>query len=114
MDKNKLARRTRNLFGLWCVLYALFEVASSIYVSYQQTVNGINPTLFLSSFQLAMLLIVSLIFVPSLIGIYYLASKGSSHKLKKAIFWLLLILSIWAVAMILCTIAELFMPGFLT
>ena len=50
MEKAK--RISRGLFILWIVFYFIFSTGSSIYVSYQEVVNGTDPTAFGSSFQL--------------------------------------------------------------
>lgn len=101
------------MFGIWCALYILFDVSSSIYVSYQQAINGIDPTEFLSVFQLTTLGVVSLLFLPSLFGIYHLTKQYDSQKLKRVVRWLLVIMSVWTLGMVFCTIASAIMPGFM-
>lgn len=113
MNENKsLARKTKILFGCWCALYAIFDTASSIYISFQQVIKGNDPTSILSSFQLATLAIIVLFFIPSLTGIYYLTKKYDSKKLRKVVFGLLVILSIWSVAMSLYMVVAKLFPGF--
>ena len=99
------------LFGIWCVLYGLFAVGSRIYVSYQQVINGIDTSESMSIFQLG---IVTIIFIPSLFGIYHLTKQCDSMKLKKITQRLLLILCIWAVAMTVYAILSAVVPGFLS
>ena len=112
MSKNRLARKAKFLFVIWCALYGLFGAGSRIYVSYQQAINGIDPTAFLSPFQLASWGIVSLVFLPSLFGIYHLIKQSDAQRLKKIVRWLLCILCIWVAAMTCFTIAAAIIPGF--
>ena len=114
MKKDKISKKTRFLFGLWCALYALFNVSSSIYVSYQQVFNDVDPTKFLGGFQFITLGIVSLFFLPSLCGIYHLTKQYDSKKLKNVVRVLLLLFCVWTLAMILSIIVSIVMPGFLT
>ena len=114
MNEHKYKKRARSLFGIWCALYVIFDVGSSIYVSYQQVFHNEDPSKFLSGFQLGSLAAILLFFIPSLFGIYKLTKCYESKKLKNVIRWLLIIMSLWTLAMIVCTIAELMVPGLLT
>lgn len=113
MNKNRMTKKARFLFGLWCALYAMFNVGSRIYVSYQQVFNNVDPTQLLSGFHLFTLATIALFFLPSLFGINHLMKQDESPKLKKAVRWLLIIFSMWTLAMTLITIVSVIMPGVL-
>ena len=108
---DKIARKARFLFGLWCVLYFLFDLGSSILVSYLQVFRDIDLTASLSGFHFASLGIVLLFFLPLLYKIYRLTKQYDSQKLKKVVTCMLIITSIWSVGLIIVIIVESFMPG---
>lgn len=101
MEKNQ--RIARRLFVLWVVCYFIFSIASSLYVSYQQVINGIDPTVFLSDFQLISFGTIVLFFIPLLFTVLYFVKRSNLMKLRKIIVCLLVILMVWAIFMLLCT-----------
>lgn len=94
------------MFGLWCTAYIVFSISSSVYMSYQEVINGIDCTVLGGEFQLTTLLIVLLGFLPALYRIYRITKQSPSPKLEKVVGRLLIILSIWTGAMIFSFVTE--------
>jgi hypothetical protein len=88
-------------------MYVIFDIVSSIYVSYQQAVNGIDPTAYPSGYQLISFAAIALFFLPGLFGIYRITKKYNSTKLRIVVFHLMLIMGICSVGMIVVTAVKL-------
>ena len=106
----KTRKLAKGLFILWVVCFMIFNVGSSIYASYQQAIVGYDPTVFLGGFQLFTFGIVSLCFLPFMAVIHHLVKRSCSEKLRTISFYLLILMGIWDVCMLICTIFAYIAP----
>ena len=108
MDKNK--QTSICLFKLWLISFFTFSISSGIYVSYQQVIVGVDPTAFLSPFQLLTLGVFMVLFVPLLVVVWIFAKRSSSTRLYRIVSFLLALILIWTGFMLLCTVLSYVIP----
>lgn len=102
--------RAKRLFTLWIICYAAFNIASSVYVSYQQVFAGYNPITMLSGFQLISLAAVLLFFIPFLWTVYRLYRDSGQERMCKIIRGILWFLGIWSVLLSVFTVLAVWKP----
>ena len=102
MEKKK--RKAINLLKLWIACVILYSIGTSIYVSYQQVINGNDPAIFVSGYHWFTLCVLVLFFLPLLCSIYYLARKTGSNMLRKVVLLILIWLLVFLGMFIICII----------
>lgn len=103
--------RAKRLFTLWIICYAAFNIASSVYVSYQRVFVGYNPIAMLSGFQLISLGVVVLFFIPFLWLVYRLYRDSGLERMCKVIRGMLWFLGIWSGLLGVFTVLAWFNPS---
>ena len=109
-DKNK--KISKGLLVRWIVCYVIFSIGSSIYISYQQVINGNDPTVFVSELHWFTLGINALYFLPLMCVIHYLMKKAGSSKLHKVVTVILIWLGISTGLMFVSVILAYAAPEF--
>lgn len=107
----KKAKNPKKYLILWCMAYVVFSIASSVYVSYQEVINGIDCTQFGGPYQLITLCFVLFGFLPALYGVYRITKQSDSKKYEKIVCWMLIITGSWTAMMVVFTLLSWFAPG---
>ena len=110
MEMGKDKRIARRLFVFWVICYTIFNLGSSVYISYQQVFEGNDPRFVPSAFQIFTFVIILLYFIPLLSVVLHFAKLSSSKGLQKIATIILTILVIAVVFMLLGTLFVFAVP----
>lgn len=111
MDKEKLGKRARRLYALWSVLISLFSIGVSVYMAYQEVVNGIDLDVIPTPFLFALCGILGFVFVPMLVLVRKWSKASDSEQLNKKATKLYWIFVIAIVGTLIVNILGFFFPG---
>ena len=108
MEKRK--RISICLLKLWIACFVILSICSSIYVSYQHVIVGVDPTIFVSGYHWVILGIIWLFFLPLLCVIHHLSRIPESTKLHRVVSIMLIWLVLTAVLMLFCIVFAYIAP----
>jgi hypothetical protein len=109
--KDKMKKRAKILSIIWLISYVVVGIFSGIYITASNVAYGINPLSMLSNYQLFVLVIVAVYFLPLLCAVHFCARKAEMAKLASMSRVVFVFLLIWTLALGIFTLISLFKPG---
>ena len=111
MDKERLERRAHRLYSLWRVMIAFLSIGVSVYMAYQEAINGVNLRTLPNTFHFILGAVLAAVFVPMLVLVRKWAKAADSDKLyAKATKWIWIFV-IAITGTLFCNILAFFIPG---
>ncbi len=107
----KKAKISKCLFTFWKLLFSIFSLGTSICMGYLQGVLEIDVLTMPSKFQLVLIAIIILVFIPLLLFIKKKSIQDNTSEISDKTTKLIWTLGIASGGNLLCNLLSVFFPG---